>query len=988
MQQTPSDIFSAWIALEVLSPQTFRDPHDLATGTYGTVLKLNESGKLPWETAEVPQQPNYRLYYHVVLGTIDFRKAVAVLLDLYTDKREEKPAADGEAIVATIVLDQYGRPVDEFAAGMASFGWGLSQALKGNLKELSEWNGAESRLNADLNELLWKTDGDGLPAPLDKKALSKARGFVREQLALPSELFSDSYLAVSAYQYKTNADPPDPLFLNSFFIGDLLMARELFDKNCAPRNLSLYMGATQLQKRLDLFYNTDALEQALSPALLPPACWPGKGRHPLVVLQQAAVNLAMNELETGGILAVNGPPGTGKTTLLRDIVAGIVGKRAEVMCRFDDPATAFKHSGESIPAGAGQLNLYELDAALRGFEIVVASSNNKAVENVSAELPGLSAIADDLGDFRYFTTVSDRLLGRESWGLAAAVLGNSQNRSLFRQEFWWHKDTGLATYLTEASGTPQFIEETIDGRKTRRKPLIITEEDAPANPTAALLRWESARARFREVYSRSQAALTALENIRQQFVGLDSLIRAEADTHQTLKVETVRLEEAQKITENAHQSHSEAERRCLASGRLLKEHEVARPGFFARLFRTRRFREWEKHHDALEEKVYADSAYLSGCLKELITRQEALTMYESSVKKCRERVDKTKADIASATEVVNQAKSELGMGCIDRDFFALPHEDRHRVSPWYDREVGQLREEVFVEALRLHKAFIDAAAKPLKHNLGVLMGLFSRNLLTDAGKKALLPDLWSSLFLVVPAVSTTFASVERMLGRLPAESLGWLLIDEAGQALPQAAVGALIRTKRAVVVGDPLQIEPVVTLPERLTQNICSQFGVDPHHFNAPEASVQRLADAASPYYAEFEGRQGSRSVGVPLLVHRRCTEPMFGISNTIAYEHLMVQAKKPGRSGIRDIVGGSCWFDVRDSDGYGKWSQREGQKVLELLGRMRNAGVNPDIYIITPFVVVSDQLRRLVYESGLLTDWVENPRTWPYERIGTLHTV
>ena len=85
-----------------------------------------------------------------------------------------------------------------------------------------------------------------------------------------------------------------------------------------------------------------------------------------------------------------------------------------------------------------------------------------------------------------------------------------------------------------------------------------------------------------------------------------------------------------------------------------------------------------------------------------------------------------------------------------------------------------------------------------------------------------------------------------------------MLIDEAGQALPQAAVGALMRTRRAVVVGDPVQIEPVVVLPDTLTETICRRFGVDPDRFNAPAASVQTLADAATPYVAEFAGRQGA----------------------------------------------------------------------------------------------------------------------------------
>jgi ABC-type lipoprotein export system ATPase subunit len=67
-----------------------------------------------------------------------------------------------------------------------------------------------------------------------------------------------------------------------------------------------------------------------------------------VLLQQAAVNGTSNELRDGGLLSVNGPPGTGKTTLLRDVLVATVVERAEAMATFADPALAFANSRLSV----------------------------------------------------------------------------------------------------------------------------------------------------------------------------------------------------------------------------------------------------------------------------------------------------------------------------------------------------------------------------------------------------------------------------------------------------------------------------------------------------------------------------------------------------------------------------------------------------------------------------------------------------------------
>jgi hypothetical protein len=76
---------------------------------------------------------------------------------------------------------------------------------------------------------------------------------------------------------------------------------------------------------------------------------------------------------------------------------------------------------------------------------------------------------------------------------------------------------------------------------------------------------------------------------------------------------------------------------------------------------------------------------------------------------------------------------------------------------------------------------------------------------------------------------------------------------------------------------------------------------------------------------------QGSRTVGLPLLVHRRCANPMFGVSNAIAYQRLMVHSTPSRPSRIRDVLGSSRWLNVQGSAN-DKWCPEEGKTVLKLL--------------------------------------------------------
>jgi hypothetical protein len=335
--------------------------------------------------------------------------------------------------------------------------------------------------------------------------------------------------------------------------------------------------------------------------------------------------------------------------------------------------------------------------------------------------------------------------------------------------------------------------------------------------------------------------------------------------------------------------------------------------------------------------------------------------------------------LAETLAVIEAGRRVVGANFADEIFWEQEDAKMQMASPWIFGELQGARDALFVAAFSLHRAFIDASAKFLRHNIRAALDVMKGRALSDKQEPAR-RSLWASLFLVVPVMSTTFASTARLFGRLGKEQLGWLLIDEAGQAVPQSAVGALWRAKRAIVIGDPLQIKPVVTIPPKLIKAVFAEHNVEVDEWAGPEMSAQTLADRASWFGTSIQTSDGDIWVGSPLRVHRRCEEPMFSISNHVAYDGLMVYGTSPDSSPIGKILGESKWINI-DGDAIGKWSETEGKMALQLLCKLFEAGIkDPDIFFITPFRIVSDRLRAMIRLQVRSRDRINN-------KVGTIHT-
>lgn len=644
--------------------------------------------------------------------------------------------------------------------------------------------------------------------------------------------------------------------INSFYLNDLASASAAMKAGTASPALQQYLTPTS-SNRINV-EQTSFLQQWLSPKHLPLGRWPSNPKYNLSLMQQLAVNLAIEKLKNhGGIFSVNGPPGTGKTTLLRDLIADLIVQRADQMTEYRYPADAFSKVDD----------FYRLAPSLTGFEIIVSSSNNAAVKNVTAELPAIDAIDEQYQDrATYFRAVAESV---------------------------------------KASAQKQSEGQEIDSAATRAKSQIQQEiEDLSVAPISS-----------------STWGLIA------GTLGKQSNCNEFCEGFWWDEVSSIRVLLQEKI-DSSHWN-------------------IACQDF-----------------DRCKHKVLATIEQREKWFEQIHTQQDVSLQDRA-------------------------AKISLGKAFGDNEWWNRSHEERQSSAPWVDEELNQARTDLFLAALNVHEQFIRQAATPLKKNLGRWVDLVKGNRKKLSDEQIL--DLWQTLFLVVPVVSTTLASVQKMFDRLPPAAFGWLLIDEAGQGIPQAVVGALQRAKRAIVVGDPFQIEPVFTLDTALTKELQIFFGVE-DCWSPTEASIQTISDLANPFGTEVEVEDESKWIGCPLWVHRRCIEPMATISNEIAYQGKMVIATLPPKLDKQFPLGDSRWIDIGgECQNDPHWIPAQGEEVVKLLAQLVAAEkALPNLYIISPFNGISSKLKSLLREKksqwtiGLPNPDIDN---WVKESVGTVHT-
>lgn len=959
-------ILSCWHKLEHFSPASVPKGN--------TIEELNE--REPWNIPLIPINPNKTIEYTIYLGVFESRIVNDFVKEYFQDTITDENFRTSKICYASLNLDIEGKYIND-SFGISTLPWALGQLQKDQIAN-DNWSAAFEKIKEQLiNEIDIKfketiTNDENeiisVSTVLSKAQLIDFQGKIESLLDWSIKPEKSIYIKrIEKYKPKNgvgNKSQAD--ILNSFYIKDLEKIISKFTAENSPKAFLDYIKGCLNEKseRTDISKDIDVLKQNLSPQNYPDGCWPSE--YTLSLMQQYAVNNIFNDLSGDnqrGMFSVNGPPGTGKTTLLRDIIAPIIVKRAKALSHINNPYSAFIRLGQLESDGNFRPWIYTPNESLCQAGIVIASSNNGAVENISKELPLKEEVSSQYREeIEYFKDVAEQCISENNWGIISAVLGNKQNRRNLVNSLWFNNG------------------DFKDLQKTLREDRIIGTSEWDNVVSAFNLKLE-------EVLQEKQR----LEGMKKDYEGFvikeKEYLKVEKElketTDQYLSIEREYIDKKDKV-----EALNNDKDKAVNELSIVKD---SKPGFFTYWFNRSKRRAYKKAHQLALE----DYNNIREELKEQSKLFEVLRKDFEYTRKLKQEYEEKKENLSQELDElspkIEAAKLELKGNFADSKFWdKLESKKSQESCPWYSAQLKKAQSELFVQALKLNEIFLLTANATSSRISTTLAGFFEYLKGNTKATREQVKGMWNTFFLVIPVVSSTFASIQTMFKDLDREEIPWLFIDEAGQAVPQSAAGSIWRSKRVGVVGDPFQIEPVVTIPDSITNNISQYFELNKNQINS-ELSVQSMADRINPLGSYLTTNNRTEWIGIPLRVHRRCINPMFDIANKIAYDNTMYCS-----TFHRDTtVNFQTSFIDCTGNVEGRHFVREQANIIKdiLVNEISIMNKLPDIFVISPFSEISYKLRSYLFpdliqklgefqevDNQIVNDWLKS-------HIGTVHT-
>ncbi len=651
------------------------------------------------------------------------------------------------------------------------------------------------------------------------------------------------------------------------------------------------------------------------------------GQFPLAEAQRDALSHAV-DMNDSDILAVNGPPGTGKTTFVLSVVASLW---IESALKDEDPLL-----------------------------IIAASTNNQAVTNV------IDAFGKD------FDEGKDELSGR-----------------------WLPKVTSYGGYFPSAKKedeaakqyqTSRFYSELENVEYLDSAELYFLEQAKEAFKDIDLETTSDVKEHLVLMLNQSKDVLCHIQDCWESYSKHKRVVEEHLgdDPEQTLMT-------LKQDIESAERSKSAANENLLKWRNYLGEESIWL-SIFSGIPSVLTKKEAKR-------KSFISSSLCSSVSDLQVNTRELETALESVVQRHQRQINE-KNNTYAEWLYCYQAFSESEANWVSSTQNFLPEQNSipsiDDIDPLLDIVV---RFKMFRLAVHYWEARWLLACREEGDRLD---GLASKT-----GLKVVLPR-WKRRMMLTPCIVSTFHSLpSHMTYKSYAgandfkteyllNEIDLLIVDEAGQVSPEVAGASFALAKKALVIGDIYQIEPVRQLSACVDIGNLKQSGLinENSEYEKIQASgrsvitgsVMHIAQQASQYHYKTEAESG-----MFLQEHRRCNDELISYCNELCYNGLLIAKRGSADQaspyppfgyihvdGLAELFGGSRGNKL-EAETVASWLNSNRSKIEEYFGEPLEKAVG----VITPFSAQVNAIGDACKVYGIHVGKDEKQLT-----VGTVHSL
>ncbi|WP_288760398.1 AAA domain-containing protein [uncultured Lacticaseibacillus sp.] len=246
---------------------------------------------------------------------------------------------------------------------------------------------------------------------------------------------------------------------------------------------------------------------------------------------------------------------------------------------------------------------------------------------------------------------------------------------------------------------------------------------------------------------------------------------------------------------------------------------------------------------------------------------------------------------------------------------------------------------------------------------------------------------WQIISMLTPCIVGTFYQVDKFFQdnhKQPMfNGIDLLVVDEAGQVSPEVALASFALAKKALVVGDTKQIQPIWTLEKNIDRVNMRQLvnfreddiaTIENTGFSVASGDLMSATQHQSSFIANEKNVKS-----IMLKEHFRCLPDIVDYFNKMSYNNQLIPMRSAPKDtpdwslpqfGYAPLLGkakkrNGSRYNEREAQAIARWI-RENKTRLESMDHGQTTPLKDTIAIVTPFKEQSNTIKRELQKEGL----------------------